>query len=216
MQEMQETWVDPWVRKMPWRRKWQSTPVFLPRKSCGQRSLEGYSPWGHKELDMTEQLGTHTVWIYEKTIRGENRILLVGHFLIVSNKNPTKINLKKQGIHWSMRLERMGWNWPSGQLVSGLSLLLCICAPFCLVVLFSPVSERFFPHTTWLRGHTWFIHRSRFLAWRNSSQLSDHRGSGGPFSPCFSAYKPQGKILCSSVTVLGLPHCCNWLYLPCS
>ena len=38
---------DPWVRKIPWRRKWQPTPVFLPGKSHGQRSLAGYSPWGH-------------------------------------------------------------------------------------------------------------------------------------------------------------------------
>ena len=44
----------PWVRKIPWRRKWQPTPVFLPGKSHGQRSLVGYSPWGHKELDTTE------------------------------------------------------------------------------------------------------------------------------------------------------------------
>ena len=36
----------PWVRKIPWRRKWQPTPVFLPGKSCGQRSLAGYSPVG--------------------------------------------------------------------------------------------------------------------------------------------------------------------------
>ena len=36
-----------------WRRKWQSTPVLLPGKSYGQRSLVGYSPWGRKELDMT-------------------------------------------------------------------------------------------------------------------------------------------------------------------
>ena len=47
---------DPWVGKIPWRRKWQPTPVFLPGESHGQRSLGGYSPWGHKELDMTEQL----------------------------------------------------------------------------------------------------------------------------------------------------------------
>ena len=47
---------DPWVRKIPWRRKWQPTPVFLPGKFHGQRSLVGYSPWGHTELDMTEQL----------------------------------------------------------------------------------------------------------------------------------------------------------------
>ena len=38
----------------PWRRKWQSTPVFLPGESHGQRSLVGYSPWGRKESDMTE------------------------------------------------------------------------------------------------------------------------------------------------------------------
>ena len=44
---------DPWVRKIPWRRKWQPTPVFLPGKSHGQRSLEDYSPWGCKESDMT-------------------------------------------------------------------------------------------------------------------------------------------------------------------
>ena len=41
---------------MHWRRKWQPTPVFLPGKSHGQRSLAGYSPWGPKELDMTEGL----------------------------------------------------------------------------------------------------------------------------------------------------------------
>ena len=40
--------------KIPWSRKWQPTPVFLPGKSHGQRSLEGYSPQGHKESDMTE------------------------------------------------------------------------------------------------------------------------------------------------------------------
>ena len=41
---MQETPFDPWVGKIPWRRKWQPTPVFLPGKSHGERSLAGYSP----------------------------------------------------------------------------------------------------------------------------------------------------------------------------
>ena len=45
---------NPWVGKILWRRKWQPTPVFLTEKSHGQMSLVGYSPWGHKELDMTE------------------------------------------------------------------------------------------------------------------------------------------------------------------
>ena len=39
---------NPWVRKILWRRKWQPTPVFLPGKSHGQRSLVGYSSWSHK------------------------------------------------------------------------------------------------------------------------------------------------------------------------
>ena len=45
---------DPWVGKIPWRRKRQPTPVFLPGESHGQRSLAGYSPWGCKESDTTE------------------------------------------------------------------------------------------------------------------------------------------------------------------
>jgi len=44
---------DPWVRKIPWRRKWQPTPVFLPGKSHGQRSLAGYSPRVEKESEAT-------------------------------------------------------------------------------------------------------------------------------------------------------------------
>ena len=43
---------NPWVWKIPWRRAWQPTPLFLPGESPGQRSLAGYSPWGCKELDM--------------------------------------------------------------------------------------------------------------------------------------------------------------------
>ena len=45
---------DPSVRKIPWRRSWQPTPIFLPGESHGQRSLEGYSPQSHKELHTTE------------------------------------------------------------------------------------------------------------------------------------------------------------------
>ena len=45
--------MDPWVGKIPWRREWQPTPVFLPRESHGRRSLAGYTPWGHKEFDTT-------------------------------------------------------------------------------------------------------------------------------------------------------------------
>ena len=51
---MQETWVQPLVRKIPWRWKWQLTPVFLPGKPHGHRSLGGYNPQGLKDLDTTE------------------------------------------------------------------------------------------------------------------------------------------------------------------
>ena len=47
------------IRKIPWRREWQPTPVFLPGEFHRQRSLTGYSPWSHKELDTSGQL-THT------------------------------------------------------------------------------------------------------------------------------------------------------------
>ena len=55
---------DPWVGKIPWRRKWQPTLVFLPAKFHGQRSLEGYSPWRCEELDATEKLSSKYITQY--------------------------------------------------------------------------------------------------------------------------------------------------------
>ena len=57
-------WFNLWVVKMPWRREWQPTPVFLPGESQGQRRLAGYSPWGPKESDTTE----HTHYILCKSL----------------------------------------------------------------------------------------------------------------------------------------------------
>jgi len=54
VQEISEIQVPFLVRKVPWRRAWQPTPVFLSGDSLGQRSLAGYSPWGCKESDTTE------------------------------------------------------------------------------------------------------------------------------------------------------------------
>ena len=50
---------DPWVRKIPWGRAWQPSPVFLPGGPHGRRSLVGDRPWGHKESDTTEELSSH-------------------------------------------------------------------------------------------------------------------------------------------------------------
>ena len=52
-------WFCVWMGKIPWRRKWHPSPVFLPVKFHGQRSLSGYSPWDCKESDMTENSTTH-------------------------------------------------------------------------------------------------------------------------------------------------------------
>ena len=73
---MQETWVWSLGWKIPWRRKWQPISVFLPGKFHGQRSLAGYSPWGHKDLDTAKQrlhiyIYIH-IYIYGKSKPSEN------------------------------------------------------------------------------------------------------------------------------------------------
>ena len=57
---------NPCIGKIPWRRAWQPTPVFLPGESHGQRNLAGYNPWGRKESDTTEWL-THTARAHTHT-----------------------------------------------------------------------------------------------------------------------------------------------------
>ena len=67
VQETQETWFDPWVWKIPGRRKWQPTPIFLPGKSHGQRNPVVSSPWGHKrvrhELATEQQQWKKAPWV---------------------------------------------------------------------------------------------------------------------------------------------------------
>ena len=72
MQEMQETQVGsvPGVEKIPSSRKWKPSPVFLPGKFHGQRSLAGFSLWGHKESDRTERLSTLSITAKKKKKNG--------------------------------------------------------------------------------------------------------------------------------------------------
>ena len=66
---MQETQVQSLGQEDPWRRKWQPTPVLLPRKSHGQRSLVGYSPWGHKRVGhdlATKQQTTNSLYEFSR------------------------------------------------------------------------------------------------------------------------------------------------------
>ena len=66
---------NPWIRKIPWRRAWQPTPVFLPRESQGQRSLVGNCLWGHKELAMTE-VTQHAHKKHSTTYKGIQQMVL--------------------------------------------------------------------------------------------------------------------------------------------
>ena len=80
-----------------WRRKWQPTPVFLPGKSYGWRSLVGYSPWGRKESDMTERL--HSLTVRPETIKllEENRgktLYDINHSKILYDPPPPVMEIK--------------------------------------------------------------------------------------------------------------------------
>ena len=59
---------DPWVGKIPWRRKWQRTAVFLPGESHVQKSLVDYSQWGSREMDTAEQLNMLPYSMYDEII----------------------------------------------------------------------------------------------------------------------------------------------------
>ena len=73
---------DPWVRKIPWRRAWQPTPVFLAGESHEQRSLVGYSPWGHRETRL-EQLGMHAcMWSHHLEITTQQNGIYLFRFLL--------------------------------------------------------------------------------------------------------------------------------------
>jgi len=72
---------DTWVGKIPYRRKWQSTPVLLPGKFHRQRNLAGYSPMGKKELDATKHLHEQTMHISTLLFRFPSHL---GHHRVLS------------------------------------------------------------------------------------------------------------------------------------
>ena len=93
-------------REIFWRRKWQPTPVFLPVKFYGQRSLAGCSPWSHKELDKTECKCTHT---HRTNTLDMGLLLLLSHFSRVqlcvtpemaAHQAPPSLGFSRQE-HWS-------------------------------------------------------------------------------------------------------------------
>ena len=92
---------DPWVGKIPWRRKWQPTPVFLPGKSYGQRRLVGYSPWSHKRVGHN----LVTKWQHENVKKQED------------SQNITELGMRINCVLW--QFPNMS-HWPIALHPSGL------------------------------------------------------------------------------------------------
>ena len=87
-----------WVGKIPWRREWLPSPVFLPGEFDGQRSLAGYSPWGRKESDATKwPTDTHTYTHIVISILGMGKV------------RPKEIEKLAQ-VHTSSKWLSKGWN----------------------------------------------------------------------------------------------------------
>ena len=98
---------NPWVRKIPWRRAGQPSPVFLPRESHGQRSPEGYSPQGHKESETMSDLA-HSFTSIESLLnyylnkvlsRQAGSKLQLNHQTLALPILPTPYNLPPSYIH---------------------------------------------------------------------------------------------------------------------
>ena len=101
---MQETQVG----KIPWRREWQLTPVFLLGESHGQRSLTGYSPWGLKEPDMTEQLNNNNHYNYH--LAGTENIRMVAEDSTINCLCICQINMLKptSSVWWYLEVGPLG------------------------------------------------------------------------------------------------------------
>ena len=134
-----------YIQISPWRRKWQPTPVFLSEKSHGQRSLAGYSPWGHKELDTTEQLNHHHHRFVRKQVSwsGIPISIRIFHSLLWSTQSKV--------LAWSMK-QMFFWN------SLAFSMIHQMLASWSLVLL--P-----FLNPAYTSGSSWFTHYWS-LAWR--------------------------------------------------
>ena len=106
------------VGKIPWRRKWQPIPLFLPEKSFGQRSLMGYTPWGRKESDMTEWLSTML------SLPGESGFLLHPVSIVIQSRRESLFDAPESLaslttyssplwltliLFWTVRAHSPGW-----------------------------------------------------------------------------------------------------------
>ena len=97
---------NPWTGKIPWRRKWQPTPVFLPGESRGQRSLAGCSPWGRLELDTPEHTHTMLLCTSELYLRTHNWVQMNDHLMVHAY-------IYELGVSWDSLVTQMVKNLPA-------------------------------------------------------------------------------------------------------
>ena len=128
---------DPWVGKIPWKRKQQPIPIFLPGESHGQRSLVGYSPWGHKESDMTEH--THDTPGLDLTCaqaRPAAPTLVSGPLWVAllscdSPVLPVLYSLYSHQSSSKVLLSFMAWNYPEEVTTRRQENMTRVLSPFC-------------------------------------------------------------------------------------
>ena len=132
---------DPRVGKIPWRRKWQPTPVSLPGKSYGQRRLESYNPQGRKVSDLTQRLSTHAELINNAVIvLGEQQWGLSHTYTCVHSTPNSPLFRLSYSIDQSSMCHLVGPCW-----LSILNIAVCTC-PFQtpkLSLPFNPYSPPF-------------------------------------------------------------------------
>ena len=106
---------DPWVGKIPWRRKWQPTPVFLPGKCMEPGRL--YSQWGHKESDTTERLITHTHTHTHTHTKGLAYVKPLWHFVSQAGSSNSSSFVLAGGFSLQ-QVDSASFLFPSGWLVT--------------------------------------------------------------------------------------------------
>ena len=112
--------LDPWVKKIPWRRRWQPTAVLLPGESHGWKSLVGYNPWGRKESDTTERLHFHFL---STLIRASLVAQMVKRLSTVRETRVQSLGRedpleKEMAIHFSTIAWKIPWTEEPGRLQS--------------------------------------------------------------------------------------------------
>ena len=108
--EIRDSGCVPGVGKIPWRRKWQPTPVSLLGEPHGQRSLMGYSPWDHKESDMIEELNTHALVLeplYPTECRIESESEVAQSYLTLCD--PIDCSLPVSSVHGIFQARVLEW-----------------------------------------------------------------------------------------------------------